>query len=172
MRLDHLLSREQAKWKHGASSIGRLRERELTRKENRTTRNRESKQEMTVSLLSVSFSGSSILSRGSTAAHLDNRTKNEMTRKVKTSCKKVRQIWHKPKEPTIYRKNVVGLRIQEHARACKEIKRRRAQGGCQGTKRRRRTWQAAKSTEEPQAGIDSVISEWGNPIERSSMTHR
>ena len=36
-----------------------------------------------------------------------------------------------------------------------KIKRTRAQGGCQGTIRRRRTWQAAKSYEEPQAGIDS-----------------
>ena len=45
----------------------------------------------------------------------------------------------------------------------RKIKRTRAQGGCQGTKRRRRTWQAAKSKGEPQAGIDPLISEWGNP---------
>ena len=44
-----------------------------------------------------------------------------------------------------------------------KIKRRRAQGGCQGTDCRRRTWQAAKSLGEPQAGIDPRISEWGNP---------
>ena len=44
-----------------------------------------------------------------------------------------------------------------------KIKRIRAQGGCQGTDCRRRTWQAAKSLGEPQAGIDPRISEWGNP---------
>ena len=47
-------------------------------------------------------------------------------------------------------KKKIGLR-----RNRRKIKRRRAQGGCQGTIRRRRTWQAAKSYEEPQAGIDS-----------------
>ena len=36
----------------------------------------------------------------------------------------------------------------------REIKLQRAQGGCPGTIRRRRTWQAAKSYGEPQAGID------------------
>ena len=35
-----------------------------------------------------------------------------------------------------------------------KIKLQRAQGGCPGTIRRRRTWQAAKSYGEPQAGID------------------
>ena len=45
----------------------------------------------------------------------------------------------------------------------RKIKQIRAQGGCQGTRRRRKTWQAAKSPEEPQAGIDTGISEWGNP---------
>jgi hypothetical protein len=35
-----------------------------------------------------------------------------------------------------------------------KIKLIRAQGGCPGTIRRRRTWQAAKSYGEPQAGID------------------
>ena len=39
----------------------------------------------------------------------------------------------------------------------------RAQGGCQGTIRRRRTWPAAKSHGELQASIDPWISEWGNP---------
>ena len=32
-----------------------------------------------------------------------------------------------------------------------------------GTKRRRKTWPAAKSHGEPQAGFDPWISEWGNP---------
>ena len=35
-----------------------------------------------------------------------------------------------------------------------KIKLLRAQGGCPGTIRRRRTWQAAKSYGEPQAGVD------------------
>ena len=35
-----------------------------------------------------------------------------------------------------------------------KIKLIRAQGGCQGTIRRRKTWQAAKSYGEPQAGND------------------
>ena len=52
------------------------------------------------------------------------------------------------------------------------IKRRRAQGGCQGTKRRRRTRPAAKSCGESQADIDPQISEWGNPTENSSVTVR
>ena len=30
----------------------------------------------------------------------------------------------------------------------------RAHGGCLGAQRRRRTWQAAKSYREPQAGVD------------------
>ena len=45
-------------------------------------------------------------------------------------------------------KHRIGLRIDE------KIKLHRAQGGCPGTIRRRRTWQAAKSYGEPQAGID------------------
>jgi hypothetical protein len=38
-----------------------------------------------------------------------------------------------------------------------------AHGGCLGTSRRRRTWQAAKSFGELQASIDPEMSEWGNP---------
>ena len=44
-----------------------------------------------------------------------------------------------------------------------KIKRRRAQGGCQGANRRRRTRPAAKSHGELQASYDPWISEWGNP---------
>ena len=50
-------------------------------------------------------------------------------------------------------------------RSDEKIKLIRAQGGCQGTIRRRRTWQAAKSHGEPQAGREPWISEWGNPAE-------
>ena len=41
----------------------------------------------------------------------------------------------------------------------------RATGGCLGDIWRRRTWQAAKSFGEPQAGFNPEISEWGNPAE-------
>ena len=44
------------------------------------------------------------------------------------------------------------------------IKRESAQGGCLGTDRRRRTWQAAKSLGELQASVDPGMSEWGNPL--------
>ncbi len=43
---------------------------------------------------------------------------------------------------------------------------KRAFGGCLGTRRRRRTWHAAKSLGEPRAGFDPRISEWGNPSAR------
>ena len=43
------------------------------------------------------------------------------------------------------------------------VKQESAQGGCLGTSRRRRTWQAAKSLGELQASIDPGVSEWGNP---------
>ena len=39
----------------------------------------------------------------------------------------------------------------------------RARGGCLGTGRRGRTWQAAKSHGELQASVDPWVSEWGNP---------
>jgi hypothetical protein len=39
------------------------------------------------------------------------------------------------------------------------VKLLRAYGGCLGTNRRRRTWQAAISLGEPQAGFDPGISE-------------
>ncbi len=40
----------------------------------------------------------------------------------------------------------------------------RALGGCLGVRRRRRTWLAAISHGEPQAGVDPWMSEWGNPV--------
>ena len=39
----------------------------------------------------------------------------------------------------------------------------RADGGCLGIRRRRRTWKAAISFGEPLTGIDPEDSEWGNP---------
>ena len=39
----------------------------------------------------------------------------------------------------------------------------RVYGGCLGTGRRRRTWQATICLGEPRAGYDPGISEWGNP---------
>ena len=43
------------------------------------------------------------------------------------------------------------------------VKLLRACGGCPGVSRRRRTWLAAKSLGESQAGVDPRMSEWGNP---------
>src|SRR5713101_8302310 len=43
------------------------------------------------------------------------------------------------------------------------VKLLRAYGGCLGARRRRRTWQAAKSLGELQASFDPGVSEWGNP---------
>ena len=39
----------------------------------------------------------------------------------------------------------------------------RAHGGCLGTGRRGRTWQAAISCGEEHASVDPQMSEWGNP---------
>lgn len=45
------------------------------------------------------------------------------------------------------------------------VKKLSAYGGCLGSKRRRKTWQPAKSPGELATSIDPRISEWGNPIE-------
>ena len=45
------------------------------------------------------------------------------------------------------------------------VKLLRADGGCLGTRRRRRTRKAAKSFGEPLTGVDPEVSEWGNPAE-------
>jgi hypothetical protein len=39
-----------------------------------------------------------------------------------------------------------------------------AQGECLGSKRRRKTWQPAKSLGELATSFDPGVSEWGNPI--------
>lgn len=44
------------------------------------------------------------------------------------------------------------------------VKKISAQGGCLGSKRRRKTWQPAKSPGELATNDDPRISEWGNPI--------
>ena len=44
------------------------------------------------------------------------------------------------------------------------VKKLSAQGGCLGSKRRRKTWQPAKSPGELATSIEPRISEWGNPI--------
>ena len=43
------------------------------------------------------------------------------------------------------------------------VKKLSAQGECLGSKRRRKTWQPAKSSGELATSIDPEISEWGNP---------
>ena len=45
------------------------------------------------------------------------------------------------------------------------VKLLRADGGCLGTRRRRRTWKTAISFGELLTGFDPEISEWGNPAE-------
>ena len=45
----------------------------------------------------------------------------------------------------------------------KKVRQGKAYGGCLGVQRRRRTWQAAKSHGERQAGDNPWMSEWGNP---------
>jgi hypothetical protein len=55
--------------------------------------------------------------------------------------------------------------LAQKARQGASVKRESAQGGCLGTSRRRRTWQAAKSLGELQASVDPGVSEWGNPAE-------
>lgn len=44
------------------------------------------------------------------------------------------------------------------------VKERSAQGGCLGSKRRRKTWQPAKSPGELATSIDPGTSEWGDLI--------
>ena len=51
------------------------------------------------------------------------------------------------------------------------VKLLRVGGGCLGTERRRRTWQAAICFGERQARIDPEISEWGNPARVMSGDH-
>ena len=45
------------------------------------------------------------------------------------------------------------------------VKKISAQGECLGSKRRRKTWQPAKSFGELATSFDPKMSEWGNPIE-------
>ena len=58
------------------------------------------------------------------------------------------KIWTEPHNWSQDHRN----RVETHD--VDEIKLQRAQGGCPGTIRRRRTWKAAISYGEPQAGID------------------
>ncbi len=65
-----------------------------------------------------------------------------------------------------------GLRVVRYRRYAVDlvykgfmVKLLRADGGCLGTGRRRRTWKAAISFGEPLTGIDPEVSEWGNPAE-------
>ena len=62
------------------------------------------------------------------------------------------------------------FKAKAHESVIHEEKDRRADGGCLGFRRRRRTRQAAKMHGEPQAGIDPCVSEWGNPAGRSPVT--
>ena len=43
------------------------------------------------------------------------------------------------------------------------VKKRSANGGCLGSKRRRRTWDSAKSSNKLKTSVELEMSEWGNP---------
>ena len=64
------------------------------------------------------------------------------------------------------RPNGIGVGVSGSGFRARRTSMRRAFGGCLGTRRRRRTWHAAKSHGEPRAGFDPWISEWGNPPAR------
>ncbi len=51
------------------------------------------------------------------------------------------------------------------------VKKLSAQGECLGSKRRRKTWQPAKSPGELATSCDPRISEWGNPAEEILSSH-
>ena len=71
------------------------------------------------------------------------------------------------KDEVVKQRKTIGLRTKSD----EKIKLIRAQGGCQGTIRRRRTWQAAKSNGESQADIEPLISECGNTAGSCPVTH-
>lgn len=50
------------------------------------------------------------------------------------------------------------------------VKKRSANGGCLGSKRRRRTWNPAKSLGELETSGDPKMSEWGNPTYESRLS--
>ena len=92
--------------------------------------------------------------------HLDNCTKNDSKKgqlrngvigRARNRRGVARRTKGEKQEPKYNDfRETIGLRIESD----EKIKQRRAQGGCPGTIRRRRSWQAAKSYGEPQAGID------------------
>ena len=79
-----------------------------------------------------------------------------------TTAQRKKKIQERPVATTevVKVRKSIGLRIiasigsAEARKILDVIKLQRAQGGCPGTIRRRRTWQAAKSYGEPQAGTD------------------
>ena len=132
MRLDHLLSREKAKMEtselHTEVDCGRKSVvKEASKKQNERQRTFRNRWEAETRFESVSSSGFAKKS------HFDNCTVKKDSEKTSLG----KQFYFS-----------IGLRIDE------KIKLQRAQGGCPGTIRRRRTWQAAKSYGEPQAGTD------------------
>ena len=93
-----------------------------------------------------------------TTLHLDNCTaRKDLNGKGQLQTEFF--ILERMKDEVVKQRKTIGLRTKSD----EKIKLIRAQGGCQGTIRRRRTWQAAKSHGEPQAGNEPWISEWGNP---------
>ena len=47
------------------------------------------------------------------------------------------------------------------------VKKISANGGCLGSKRRRRTWYSAKSPGELETSVEPGVSEWGNPAAKA-----
>ena len=81
--------------------------------------------------------------------HLDNCTKNDS--KIRPVAKRSIGKGHS----TGVTDNILNVTNNwSQDESDEKIKLIRAQGGCPGTIRRRRSWQAAKSYGEPQAGID------------------
>ena len=50
------------------------------------------------------------------------------------------------------------------------VKKRSANGGCLGSKRRGRTWYSAKSPGELETSDNPGVSEWGNPASESWLS--
>ena len=69
----------------------------------------------------------------------------------------------KTRKASQFLENCTGSKEHIRIQRCK-VKLSRAQGGCPGVFGRRRARKAAISCDEPQAGIDSQVPEWGNPV--------
>ena len=153
MRLDHLLSKEQAEVETRTLILWSIR---LRSERNHAARSsikaakssaKENAKRSKGNLLKLA-NWFCIVFRVYPELHLDNCTR-ENDSKIRPVAKRSNRRQRKLPHTTMNRtKQLVSGRSDE------KIKLIRAQGGCPGTIRRRRSWQAAKSYGEPQAGID------------------